>query len=181
MEIKTLIFLAAIMLFSCSDKKPKSDELIIDSDKLPVQEFLDQTRMTLTEKNKKLWTLKTDHLLKYRKDGHIYLTPVDIIYFTTQGESHLHSDSGHISNAFDTLIANGDVKISTYDGKQVTTSSISWHKKTNKVFSDRLVEMITSEGDIYTGTGFTANTDLSEWRILRNVKAKIHDVNANLH
>jgi LPS export ABC transporter protein LptC len=181
MEIKALILFTAVLFCACSDKKPNPGELIIDNDKLPVQEFMDQTRMTLTEKNKKLWTLKTNHLLKYRKDGHIYLTPVDIIYFTAQGESHLFSDSGNISNAFDTLIANGNVKISTYDGKQVTTSSIAWHKKTNKVFSDRLVEMITSEGDIYTGTGFTANTDLSEWHILKNVKAKIHDVNANIH
>ncbi|MFH0920454.1 MAG: LPS export ABC transporter periplasmic protein LptC [Fibrobacterota bacterium] len=180
MEIKTLtLFLAAALLFcACGDKKPAANELVIDNDNLPVQEFMDRTTMSLTEKNKKLWTLKTSHLVKFRKGGHIYLNPVEIIYFTPQGESHLRSDSGHISSAFDTLIATGNVKISTYDGKQVTTSAISWHKKTDKVFSDRLVEMMTSEGDIYTGTGFTANTNLSEWRILHNVKAKINDMNA---
>lgn len=180
MEIKTLILLAAFFCFSCSEKKPNSGELIIDPEHLPQQEFLEQTKMSLTENNRKLWTLKTNHLVKYRKDGHIYLNPVDIIYFTTQGESRLFADSGHISSAFDTLIATGSVKIKTYDNKQVTTSYIAWHKKSNKVFSDRLVEMVTSSGDIYTGTGFTANTDLSEWRILKNVKAKIHDVNADI-
>jgi len=181
MEIKTLILIVAFLLGGCSGKKQKISELVIDSEHLPVQEFMDQTTMSLTEKNKKLWTLKTKHLIKYRKDGHIYMAPVNITYFTSQGESLLSSDSGHVSNAFDTLIATGNVKIVTYDKKQVVTTYIAWHKKSNKVFSDRFVEMTTSEGDVYTGTGFTANTDLSEWRILKNVKAKIHNINAKIN
>ncbi len=180
MEIKTLIIIF-LLLVSCSDKKPKISKTNINPDSIPVQEFFENTRLSLTEKNKKLWSLNTNHIIKYRKDGSTYIQPVDIIYYTDNGRSHLTADSGRISSEMDTLISNGNVKITTYDRKEVTTSYIAWFKKSDRVTSDRFVKMITTEGDVYTGTGFIANTSLSEWKILKNVKARIHNIDKSVN
>lgn len=178
MEIKTLIPLLALMaLWGCGGQGPKISNVRISADSLPAQEFFGETRLSLTEKNKKLWSLTTTHILKYRKGNHTYLDPVDIIYFTRDGRTHLKADSGVITGDMDTLRALGKITIRTFDKKEVTTSQIAWYKKTDKVASDRYVRMVTSEGDVYTGTGFIANTDLTEWKILKNVKAKINDLN----
>jgi LPS export ABC transporter protein LptC len=180
MEIKTLIFLL-LTLTACSDKHHRISSTTINPDSLPMQEFFENTKLTLTEKNRKLWTLCTSHIVKYRKDGSTYIQPVDIIYFTEGGHSRLKADSGRISSEMDTLISSGNVIISTYDKKEVTTSYIAWYKKSDKVTSDRFVKMITSEGDVYTGTGFIANTSLSEWKILKNVKARIHNIDNGIN
>ena len=180
MEIKTLILALLLQFAACSNKHPKISKTFIPSDSLPSQEFFENTRLSLTEKNKKIWTLNTSHIIKYRRDGSTYMQPVDIIYYTEQGRSHLNADSGRISAEMDTLISNGNVKITTYDKKEVTTSAIAWYKKSDKIASDRYVKMITSEGDVYTGTGFIANTSLSEWKILKNVKAKIHNIDKGI-
>ncbi|OGJ94145.1 MAG: LPS export ABC transporter periplasmic protein LptC [Candidatus Raymondbacteria bacterium RifOxyC12_full_50_8] len=165
-----------LILISCSRDKPKISGTRIEESRLPVQEFFDTTRLTLTEDNRKLWTLTSTHIIKYRKDSRTYVNPVDLVYFQTNGTSHLTADSGKISENMDTLIAMGKVKISTAEGKRVTTSLIAWDKKSAKVTSDKFVRMVTEEGDVYSGRGFIANTDLSEWRILRNVQAEIHNV-----
>jgi LPS export ABC transporter protein LptC len=179
MEIKTLIVLF-LLFVSCSDKRPKISKTFINPDSLPAQELFENTKLSLTEKNKKLWSLTTDHIIKYRRDGSTYMQPVDIIYYTEGGRSHLKADSGRISSEMDTLISNGNVKITTYDKKEVTTTYIAWYKKSDKVTSDRFVKMVTSEGDEYTGTGFIANTSLSEWKILKNVKARIHNIDKGM-
>jgi LPS export ABC transporter protein LptC len=179
MEIKILI-LVMVVFCACSDKRHKISSTTINPDSLPAQEFFENTKLSLTEKNKKLWTLNTNHIVKYRKDGSTYIQPVDILYYTEGGHSRLKADSGRISSDMDTLESSGSVSISTYDKKEVTTSYIAWFKKSDKVTSDRFVKMVTSEGDVYTGTGFIANTSLSEWKILKNVKAKIHNIDKEM-
>jgi len=174
-EVAALIFLI-LAGFSCSRKKPRISEITIEASRLPVQEFFDSTRLTLTEKDRKIWTLKTTHIIKYRKDGYIYMNPVEIDYFLEKGKSHLTADSGKISEKMDTLIAMGTVRIKTDQGRRVRTTYMAWHQKTNKVTSPAFVRMDTPGGDVYSGTGFIANTDLSEWRILKNVRAEIQNV-----
>jgi LPS export ABC transporter protein LptC len=178
-EIKAIPIII-LCLFGCSDKGPKISDTNINMEKLPVQEFFDSTKMSLTENNVKIWTLNTTHLVKYRMAERIFINPVDITYFTRDGTSRLTADSGHISHEMDTLVANSNVRIRTSDNKLVTTSYIAWHKMTDKISSDRFVKMVTQEGDVYSGTGFIANTNLSEWKILKNVKAQIHEVDKKM-
>lgn len=181
MEIKALIVVClCVALWGCGNKRPKFSDIRIDADSLPVQEFFDSTKMSLTEDNIKIWTLHTTHLKKFRKNGRIYIDPVDVTYYTKEGQSHLVSDSGMISHEMDTLIARSNVSITTSDGRKVTTTHIAWNKQSNKVTSDQFVKMVTKEGDVYSGEGFEANTDLSEWRILRNVKARIHQIDKKM-
>jgi LPS export ABC transporter protein LptC len=186
MEIQTVKIAAlsacAALLLACGCKRnqPRISHMNIDPDSLPAQEFFDSTRMTLTEKNKKLWSLSTTHLIKYRRDSRIFIDPVEVIYYTRDGTSRLTADSGTISNQMDTLTAHGNVDIITSDNRRVTTTAIAWDKHSGKVTSDRFVKMVTPDRDVYSGTGFIANTDLTEWKILHNVRARIHQVESKM-
>jgi LPS export ABC transporter protein LptC len=174
-KVEVLALFLAMALVSCGRQGPRVSETRIEPENLPQQEFFDSTRLSCTEDNRRLWTLTTHHLIKYRKDGRIAVDPVRIIYNTREGRSVLISDSGQISSNMDTLIASGRVKITASDGKKLTTELIAWYKLTNKVTSDRFVRLVTEDNDVYSGTGFIANTDLSEWKILHNVKARINE------
>jgi LPS export ABC transporter protein LptC len=172
-------FLITSLVFcvGCRNKKPAISSSIINVDSIPMQEFVDTVRMSMTEKDKKLWSLTTTHIIRYKSKGGTIVSPVDVVYYTKTGTSHLTADTGLISVAQDTLEARGNVQIKTYDNRSVATSRIIWFKKTDRVESDRSVKMVTAEGDVYTGVGFRANTNLTEWRILKNVKAKIKNAN----
>jgi LPS export ABC transporter protein LptC len=176
---KPLILIAVILILcgGCRNKQPAISGTSMNVDSIPMQEFTDTVRMSMTEKDKKLWSLTTTHIIRYRSKGGTIVSPVDVIYYTNTGTSHLTADTGLISVAQDTLEALGNVVIKTYDNRSVTTSRIVWFKKTDRVESDRAVKMVTTEGDVYTGVGFKANTNLTEWRILKNVKAKIKNAN----
>ena len=178
MEIKALKFflLFLLLLSGCGKTKQKYSDIRIDPDYMPLQELQGPSILTLTEKNEKLWILKTPHLMRYRKKGDTYASPVDIVYFNKSGNSHLIADSGKISIDMDTLVGKGNVKIDTYDHKYLTTEYVAWYKKTNKIWSNADVRMVTEDKSVYTGTGFIANTDLSEWKILKNVHARIANV-----
>ncbi|MBL8026409.1 MAG: LPS export ABC transporter periplasmic protein LptC [Fibrobacteres bacterium] len=175
-----LIALTISISTGCKSKKPQFGKGSMHPDSIPLQEFTDTVRMSMTEKGVKRWSLITTHIVRYKTKGGTVVTPVHVTYYTNTGLSILTADTGIISSAQDTLEANGNVAIKTYDKKEVTTTRIVWHKSTDKVESDRAVKMITAEGDVYTGTGFKANTNLSEWRILKNVKARIKNPNKGL-
>lgn len=155
-------------------------EGFMNPDSIPLQVFRDTVKMSMTENGKKLWSLAATNIVRYKTGMGTIVFPVDIIYYTKTGTSHLKADTGLISPSMDTLEALGNVEVKTYDHKTVTTSRIIWYKATDKVVSDRFVKMVTTEGDAYSGIGFVANTNLSEWKILKNVKAKILNVNKGL-
>ena len=183
MDARTLEIISlccCLFLLNCGKQNPRISETRIEQENLPLQEFFDSTRLSCTENNRKLWTLNTTHLIKYRRDGRIFVDPVHILYNTKEGHSVLKADSGQISDRMDTLIASGNVRVKASDGKTLTTTLIAWHKGTNKVTSDRFVRLVTGEGDVYSGTGFIANTDLSEWKILKNVKARINEAGSKM-
>ncbi|OGS36966.1 MAG: LPS export ABC transporter periplasmic protein LptC [Elusimicrobia bacterium RIFOXYB2_FULL_49_7] len=175
-----LLFFLFLWLPGCKNERLPVSQVRIDTDKMPLQEFKDTTRLSCTENDRRLWTLTTTHLVKYKADGRIYVNPVHITYNTRDGVSLLESDSGQISYAMDTLLAVGNVRICAADGKRLVTSLIGWYKNTGKIISDRFVKFTTEDGDVYSGVGFIANTDLSEWKILRNVRATIHEADKKM-
>ena len=68
--------------------------------------------------------------------------------------------------------ARDDVIVVNIDGDSLRTEQMYWDTKTQKIYSDKAVNIKTSTEIIY-GTGFTAKQDFTGWKI-NNVKGTIY-------
>lgn len=170
------------VFISCKSKKREVHNVRINDDSIPVQEFFDTTIMEMMRDNQIAWRLTTTHMVKYKKNENIFVNPVYVNGFNSKGKisSSLFADSGLVSGTGDTLIAIGHVLLKAADGKRMNTSKLSWDRNTDFITSNRYVRMKTESGDVFSGVGFEAKSDLNEWRILKNVKAEIHNVEKQL-
>ena len=139
---------------------------------LPLTEYHDTTILDMHDESRKAWRLTTTHLVRWPGEALVNATPVDLVMFDSVGKQAIHvtADSGAVDEGVTFLLAKGHVFGRSAKGMELRTDSLRWNKTLNQVYTDARVRVVSENGDILTGKGFTSDANLDHWQILSEVR-----------
>jgi LPS export ABC transporter protein LptC len=146
---------------------------------LPDQEVLDFS-LTETVSGVKAWTLFADRAEVYGQKGYSKVYGVKVHFYSPEGEltSVLTSERGRVDDRTKNLQAFGNVVVRTSEGVVLETESLRWDNRLGKITSSRFVT-ITRGREVLSGYGFTSEPDLSDVRVLSDVKITVRGEEAD--
>jgi len=146
---------------------------------LPLSEYKDTVILDMYEGSRLSWVLKTRHLVKWPRTDMVKCRPVDLVVYDTTGAQvvRVTSDSGSVDEAISYLAATGRVHAVSAKGVEIRTDSLRWNKTLNQINTEARVRVVSEDGDVLTGRGFTSDAKLDNWQILADVKGVFQKVN----
>lgn len=145
---------------------------------LPLSEYKDSVVLDMYEGSRLSWVLTTRHLVKWPRTDMVKCRPVDLVVYDTTGAQvvRVTSDSGSVDEAISYLAATGRVHAVSAKGVEIRTDSLRWNKTLNQINTEARVRVVSEDGDILTGRGFTSDAKLDNWKILADVKGVFQKV-----
>lgn len=129
-----------------------------------------------TTNGKLEWKLKARRAVREAASSGTRLESLRVEFF--QGgprvRSILVSDSGRVDLQRGTLIATGNVVVTTTEGNRLETEELFWDRKNAKVTSNTFVRMTRGE-DVLTGIGFESDPNLERYEIKKDVRASVRE------
>ena len=160
---KKLTIFSILFLASCS----KSDTL--DEISKDVHDQLSTSvEITLTKKGNITATINSEILKKNNQSLQLELydnVNVNLFDENFEHKSLIKSQSAIVNEKENRM--NGNVIVTSNDGKILMTDSLSWDNNSDKIYTNSNLEFITSDTDTLYGTGFESNIDLTDWNILK--------------
>lgn len=146
---------------------------------LPLSEYKDTVTLDMYEGSRLSWVLNTRHLVKWPRTDMVKCRPVDLVVYDTTGAQvvRVTSDSGYVDEAISYLAATGNVHALSAKGVDIRTDSLRWNKTLNQINTEARVRVVSEDGDVLTGRGFTSDAKLDNWQILADVKGVFQKVN----
>jgi len=108
------------------------------------------------------------HMTRYAGKSRVYFDEgVKVDFYDAAGRkrSQLTAQAGELLEVTNDIVAIGQVKVVSDTGITVLTDRLAYNQKTEKIFSELDVTIITSQGDTLYGTGFESDTQLHFWQI----------------
>jgi LPS export ABC transporter protein LptC len=153
-------------LFSCNNDE-KVTENFINSDTLPVEEMLNST-IIYTENGDVRVKIVSSKMTRYIKPENIITfsegVKVDFYTDSTNKKSVLTSQNASVNNKTHIMTATDNVKLLSYDNKELLTEELIWDQKNNLIYTEREVK-ITTEDEVIYGVGFSSTPDFTEYEI----------------
>ncbi|MCD6023595.1 MAG: hypothetical protein K0Q91_511 [Fibrobacteria bacterium] len=165
-------FLLLLAAFTACSRKGDETKYPHDARRLPLTEYDDTTVLDMHDGSHKAWRLVTTHLVRWPGAELVHATPVDLSMYDSVGAflMRVTADSGAVDEAVTFLLARGRVFGRSAKGMELRTDSLRWDKRLNEVRTDAAVRVLSENGDILTGRGFTSDANLDHWQILSDVK-----------
>ena len=115
----------------------------------------------------------SDTALFYDDNTRMDMRVVNAVFYNSAGikEAVLTSLTGRYRTRDGVLEANGNVVITTVDGRKLTTSQIMFDQRVNQISSDSAF-VLTEDGREASGVGFVSDPDMNNIRILHASRAK---------
>lgn len=135
---------------------------------------IDGFSLTQTRDGTRLWVLTADNALVFERADQVELTDLRIDFFTEEGDvrSTLTADKGFLSRRTNDMEVRGDVVVYAADGTVLTTETLSWNERTERIESDERVR-VTKGSDVMTGIGVEADPDLTNIRVKSEFRAYV--------
>jgi LPS export ABC transporter protein LptC len=170
--LRLLPLLLLVAAFTACSRKDDARKYPHDAKTLPLTEYDDTTVLDMHDGSHKAWRLVTTHLVRWPGAELVHATPVDLSMYDSVGAflMRVTADSGAVDEAVTFLLARGRVFGRSAKGMELRTDSLRWDKRLNEVRTDAKVRVLSENGDILTGTGFTSDANLDHWQILSDVK-----------
>ena len=89
---------------------------------------------------------------------------MDFYTDSTNKKSILTSQNASVNNKTQIMIATDNVKLLSYDNKELLTEELIWDQKNNLIYTEREVKISTEDEVIY-GVGFSSTPDFTEYEI----------------
>ncbi|MEO5617112.1 MAG: LPS export ABC transporter periplasmic protein LptC [Candidatus Eisenbacteria bacterium] len=141
---------------------------------LPDQEVED---FALTETNSGAleWKLYAQHAAIFDVRNTITAHGVRVDFFDEKGKqsSRLTAREGEIHQLSRDMTARGNVVLQNSDGARMSTQSLRFLNREQKIVSDELVR-VERGGDVLTGVGFESDPDLKHYQFRTRVNATVH-------
>ena len=173
-----LVPLLCLLILAACSRKGDETKYPHDATVLPLTEYNDTTVLDMHDGSHKAWRLVTTHLVRWPGTELVHATPVDLSMFDSTGAflMRVTADSGAVDEAVTFLQAKGHVFGRSAKGMELRTDSLRWNKSLNEVRTDAGVRVVSENGDILTGKGFTSDANLDHWQILSDVKGVFQQV-----
>ena len=157
---------------ACSKDEP-ADLAQSTGEQLPDQ-VISNFSITETTRTKKEWSLEAQKAYIYEKRNVLEAQLIKITFFDEGGgvRSVLTARRGSLDRNSNDMQAREDVAVTGADGVVLRTESLSWQNQKREIVSDDSVTVIR-HGDTLTGWGFRGDADLTEFEILKNMRATI--------
>ena len=140
---------------------------------LPDQEVED---FALTETNSGAveWKLYARHAAIFDVKNTITAHGVRVDFFDDKGKqsSRLTAREGEINQLSRDMTARGNVVLQNSDGARMSTQSLRFLNREQKIVSDELVR-VERGGDVLTGVGFESDPDLKHYQFRTRVNATV--------
>jgi LPS export ABC transporter protein LptC len=166
------VFLAALLALGACTRRSEEKKPGGKGEELPLTEYHDTTILDMHDGSRQAWRLTTTHLVRWPGAALVNATPVDFVMFDSLGKRIIHvtADSGAVDEGVTFLLAKGNVFGRSAKGMELRTDSLRWNKTLNQVNTEARVRVVSENGDILTGKGFTSDANLDHWQILSEVK-----------
>jgi LPS export ABC transporter protein LptC len=164
---KNLIILFSVLfLFVSCSKKEKNVNLEENKN----SEYMKTFTLDEISQGKKQWTMDASKATIQEGTTKIFIDKAHLTFFKNDKKvSYIESDTAIYDSKTKDIQSRGNVKMISFEENVViTTDTMDYFNSIGKFKSKDFVK-ITRDDSITTGTGFEANSDLSEINILNNV------------
>ena len=168
------------IIAGCTERTPgENNERSDEPPGLIPDQILYQSDILLSERGVKKVLIESDYLEKYSSKDSTIMAGIEATFFDSLGQitSTLVSDSGIIRENSKRLEVWGDVKVMSNNGVSLEADSLFWDQERDSVTTESFVR-ITHRGNVQTGYGLQSDNSLTNFRIKREVKGELEDVEA---
>jgi LPS export ABC transporter protein LptC len=165
--------LAAVGVAACNDTsgtapKTSDDNVLPDS----AEQGLWGTEVVLTGNSVAKGRLLSDKMYTYEGGNRIELLGVNVTFFDSLGaeDGVMTAREGTYSKRLNRLEVRGDVVILRENGSQLETPKLVYDELRNQIFSDTTFVLNQPPRRQLSGIGFESDTQLTQFRILKNAK-----------
>ncbi len=164
---KLPLILGIALLVGCH----KSDKNRASIDDLSGDEVIDSALIVQSKKERKLWELKAARIEFVDSTTKVY--GFKLKFFGANGSvvSVLQADSGMVYEATGDMTAIGHVSVVTLDSTKLTTNTLNWDNRREKIYTDDYITIVDSSGKVLKGKGLEADPGLTHIKIKSEVKA----------
>src|SRR5262245_15131688 len=143
------------------------------SGEVPDQEVRDYS-LTGTNLGAVEWKLYAQYAAIYDLRNTITTVGVRVDFFDSEGKpsSHLTAREGEINQVTRDMAARGNVVLLNSDGTRMSTQSVRFLNREQKIVSDELVRL-EEGGNVLTAVGFESDPDLKHYRFRSRVQAVV--------
>lgn len=174
------IFCALAFIAGCTERTPGDNSRQSDEPpRLIPDQILYQSNILLSERGVKKVLIESDYLEKYSSKDSTIMAGIEATFFDSLGQitSTLVSDSGIIRENSKRLEVWGNVKVVSNNGVTLEADSLFWDQERDSVTTESFVR-ITHRGNVQTGYGLQSDNSLTNFRIMREVKGELEDIEA---
>jgi len=133
---------------------------------------LEKIRIVEDKHGRQTWELEATSVQQYQDQNIMVLEDVKVTYYTKEGRSFIISgNKGKIYQDSKNMELVGDVLLTSSDGYQLKTHSVSYHHLEKKVTSSDPVEIEGKEIQL-VGTGMLVDMEAKIIRVLHQVKTR---------
>lgn len=159
-----------LLLWGCGRETPPGEK---EAPSGPDQ-VLERSTIRFTSEGRRTAVVYADRISKYLKEEKGVLWGVKTEFYDEEGKlsSTLTSQEGTVFEGREEVEAKGNVVVITSEGVKLETPLLRWNSRTNRVYTDSVVK-ISRGGDVVTGVGMEADTELKQVRIMAEVKGRI--------
>lgn len=168
--VLVVVMLQFLLTTACNRDKKDIVEVAFDPETTytmkatDVASLISDSGITRYRLNAKEWLVysKAKEPFWYFPRG-IYVEKFDTLFHT---EASIQADTAYYFNKKELWHLIGNVEVENLEGKRFETSELFWDQPTAKVYSDKYIRIILSDGDTLQGRyGFEANQDMTNYRI----------------
>lgn len=161
----------AAVLVSCSNNRKLVTDAVIERDSMPVMTTFDVNSL-ISDSGIIRYKILADEWLVYDKrnppywafEKGIYVEKFDSLHVV---EAKIEADTAYYNTKAEIWTLKGNVHIESLKGERFDTQLMYWNQKTQRVYSDRYIEIVQPERTI-TGYGFDSNQQMTEY-VIKNI------------
>jgi LPS export ABC transporter protein LptC len=133
---------------------------------------LEKIRLVEDKHGKKTWELEAKSIQQYQDQNIVMLEEVKVTFYTKEGQSFILSGKrGKIYQDSKDMELVGDVLLTSNDGYQLKTHSVTYHHQDRKVTSPDSVEIEGKQIQL-VGIGMLVDLEAQTFKVLKQVKTR---------
>ena len=158
-------FLVILLLLGCGESQDLSEKPLYEG---PIME-LDSVNTLISDSAKVMLRKQAPHEEQFESGDVIWSEGLFLRYYDKDGSlsSTFKSDFAEYIKETDLYKGTGNVVVQNVtNGDELKTEELFWDPSEHQFYTERFVT-ITSDGELHTGEGLTANEDFTSYTILK--------------
>ncbi|MDR1981366.1 MAG: LPS export ABC transporter periplasmic protein LptC [Tannerellaceae bacterium] len=167
--IPVMVVMLLLFSVSCSKEKKETVEVLFDPEQTYTMRTTDVLSL-VSDSGITRYRINTKEWLTYGKAAEpyhffpqgIYIEKFDTLFHI---EASIKADTAYWYEKKGLLKGAGNVQIENLEGEFFETSLLYWDQKTEKIYTDRYIHIITKQKKEIEGIGFESNQNMTKYDI----------------